>query len=817
MSNADNDHIICPHCGAEIRIPSAGPKLTLTCPNCRAVVVPDLPEKPGSGRRLFLWGFVAVAALAAISWYLFFMNPSPGTESAFGNFSAPNWLSINYRGLVDQNSLAHGNATIGHAIYEGHVDASRWGLVQPCLEPFSSLCHDALLALNGPDTLPLVNVVTHYPPASAQPAWVALFREGDYQLYYNSELIRVFIEGARIRSSLEAHQPVLRHAVGAVIASPNTAIKRIEVYNFINDYDSLKILLNTTPAIFKPDEFDLGPRNRPLDLPSIHEFLKAGPLLEALEVDSSGNLFFYGRKSAREDIAGSPLSLADLAVVYRAIFHCNYNLPFVSLDPGSDSRYTAVNLGGHLENTRIGDVLFEADKCLKSLCSGIDPSTHKVITGRIRRQIPDFLSENERALLAEPLSDHFEARIWLYPDSVGVVTDKTIGVVENDRFLADLERLRQKVPVKHYAQAVVDHFNLNYPAYEKVFPYFKDVRKIARVAALFDWMRRLRLDTRISLDELLEVELPAYTTDSVIQRMVSVTALAGSNSARPTRESIMNDSRTYDLSNVVADAQPGKNKGSLLELAAATFRADKSRDLVPPQFQDMRIRLDSLDHAIADADKKLDSLDRKLQVSDKMLDPSDAVLLDRHNAMVDQFNRLRRERNSAFRSGDSLYAVMRNMRITPFLNISLGGGISLQPKDFKRAYLRESSPLITQIASLKGKFRTEGQVSESGDWVRSNPGEGRSIVHPLPSRRWLRSNSSGTATGYEYTSDGDSRLALEMAVDGSGWRVTTSVDGVADNVEFVASDHLLVVSHPGSNVAGSGYFFPNKTTIEFRP
>jgi hypothetical protein len=160
-----------------------------------------------------------------------------------------NWVTISYGGLVDKGVITHNFKNVGEVIREiPQYDDGMKGLVEQYLEPYSILCHDVLLSIVGPDTLPLVNILDHYPADSEQPAWVALFREGHYQLFYNAELIRIFITGTEVASALKQHHSVIRLAIQDVIKSAPETIKKIEVYVFNNDYAHTEIALNTVPA-----------------------------------------------------------------------------------------------------------------------------------------------------------------------------------------------------------------------------------------------------------------------------------------------------------------------------------------------------------------------------------------------------------------------------------------------------------------------------------------------------------------------------------------------------------------------------------------
>lgn len=815
MTSSDNDHIICPKCGAEIRLPSAGPRLTVTCPECGGVIVPDLPEKPRSKRKAFLWTGLAAVILILLAWVIFIVPKGRDSKLSGVIPPSPSWLTIRYGELVDGETLTNIGESIRNVLWNSHFRDSLKGPALPYLDPYSLLCHDALLALNGPDTLPLVNIVSHYSVGSAQPAWVALFREGKYQLYYNSQLIRVFIEGENLPQAIYKHQPVIRHAIAGVISNQNTSIDRIEIYNFFNVYDSLSVVLNTSPAVYTPDEFDLKAHGRSLDLASVHEFLKSGAALEAMKVDSLGNFYLYGRESSPAGLGGSPLSLADLAVFYRAVFYCGLNAPSASIGKNADNRYATVYYGGCLENTRIGDLLLDADKCFKTVCAGIDPLTHKVVTDRVLRCVPDFLTVDQRKLLHYPKSGFRQVDFWLYPDSIGVVTDRSLGVAESDQFVADIDRQGKDRPSKQYVLDAVKHFNQNYAGYEKAFEPLKNLRTIAKVTALFGWLKRMRMDSKVSLDEFLSVELPPYTTPAKVHKMLALTAVGSSQDPGLTEENVRNNSKTYDLSKLLDDCQPGLTDWRQLELAQDNLKGSKLLDLVPARYQNVKSQLQSLDASVKTCDGKLDSLDAKLNLSEKMLDNTDRASLARHNNMVQEYNRLLATRKSTARAADSLYYEMLSMKIVPSFAASVGGGISLHPSQFKRTYVRSKSPLITRITSLNGKFRTEGEVSKSGEWIRSNPGEGRTIVSKLPCQHWTRSENSGDEADYEYTSDNNGQLSLIKEPDDAGWRTETTVDGVTDAVEFVQGDRQLIISHPGAAISGKGNLQPNNRMIEF--
>jgi hypothetical protein len=407
-------------------------------------------------RKILISVFFILFTFTLIGW----QSISTNADSTFSKTKPNNWVTISYGNLIDKSMLTHSGESIGNVIQKipTYTDDLK-GLVQQYLELYSILCHDVVLYNIEPDTPPIVNILAHYPIGSEQPAWVDLFREGHFQLYYNPQLIRIFLKGDNPEISFEKYQSVIRHPIQDLINSEHLSIKNIEVYVFNNDYAKTEIRVNTTPATSTIDDLDLSPKHQLIDLGSIEEFLKHGVALEAVEVDERNDIFFYGKKTSDQTIAGKLVSLSDIAVIYRAIFHYGYNAPYISLDTHEDNRYAKVNFGGHLENTRVGHVVLKADKLFKTLSTGIDPNTHEFVKSKITKHVPAFLTENERRFLEDANEGNIQIRYWFYPDEIGTVTNGSIGVVQKYQFLADAERMDVEVQLDRETRKTIDHLN----------------------------------------------------------------------------------------------------------------------------------------------------------------------------------------------------------------------------------------------------------------------------------------------------------------------------------------------------------------------
>ncbi|SVB91358.1 uncharacterized protein METZ01_LOCUS244212, partial [marine metagenome] len=429
-------------------------------------------------------------------------------------------------------------------------------------------------------------ILAHYPIGSEQPAWVDLFREGHFQLYYNTHLIRIFIKGSNPKHSFEKHYSVIRHSIQDVINSAHTSINNLEVYVFNNNYANAKLGLDTIPHVYEIADLDLSPKRKSIDLTSIEDLLRQSVVLEAAEVDANNDLFFYGRKASIQTLAGHPVSLSDIAVVYRSVFHYGNNAPYISLDKNEDNRYAKVNFGGHLENTRVGYVVLEADKLFKLLSTGIDPNIHEPMKFKITKHVPTFLTQDERGFLEGNNSKGYtQIRYWFYPDSIGTVTDGSIGAVSNNQFLADAERMDTKnVNVSNATKKTIDHLNQNFSQYERAENIFKELSTVGRIMALVIWLKKMNMDNRIELDDLLSVNIPTFKTQKRTKKMLATSVLAVPGNSNLTSQYVRDYTKTYDISYLLDQYNASTSDKEFVEVGKKFASNIDDSKLAPAQY-----------------------------------------------------------------------------------------------------------------------------------------------------------------------------------------------------------------------------------------
>ncbi len=816
------EQIRCPQCNTRLQIPATKRRVRISCPRCETVFYHNASRGFVFGRSaLALVALLAIAAVLVAWMYKGeqILNGAALTSSADG-WIPSNWVTINYGGLVDTAVFTHGNKTIGTVVSEiPSYSEDYQGVVQPYLEPYSILCNDVVMSLNGPDTLPLVNITNHYPVGSEQPAWVALFREGQYQLYYNQSKIRLFVPGTDAKESFDLNQPVIRLAINDVINSKHTQIDSIEVYVFLNKYGKTELRLNTTPTSFAVEDLELEPKRKSIDLAAIKRFLDEGVRLEAVEVDPANDLYFYGRKANDQTLAGKRVSLADLAVVYRSVFHYGNNPPYVSLDRHEDNRYAKVNFGGHLENTHAGSVILEADKLFKTLSTGLDPNTHRLVKDRITQYVPDFLTQDERLLIGHTDSSHTFIRYWFYPDSISTVSDGSIGAVARNQFWADVERMDKPTDVNPAVRSAISHLNHNFAQYERAFRTFRELSTLGRIMSLVNWLRGMRINEKVELEELLSVKIPGFSTPKKTKKMLAVTGAAFPELSRPDAEGIRVSSKVYYISDLLDKCLPDDSDRQYLAVADEYSKQLDLEELNSVEYQKMKSRADNYDNKIGSYDRKLDSLKQLIEEGEKSLDLRDSNAVAQQNRLTDEYNRLAARWQLQAARYQSDIDDYNELKISSNFIASVGGGVDLRPTGIRQITFSGKDPEIVELNSVKGRLKATGGIARSGDWIRSATGTGGALLNLIPVASWSLAkstpNSSDGSLKYKYTSAGGDRLSVGLSPQDSVWKSETVIDDCKDVVEFTQASRTLKVLHCAVAVAGIGVFSEDNRRIEF--
>jgi len=763
---------------------------------------------------------VAVIIVASVGTSLWFKGDiqetgSKAIKSILSVAKTSEWVTIDYSKLVNMSTLTHSGETVGEIISKipRYTDDMK-GNVQEYLEPYSVLCHDVLLATTVPDTMPLINIVDHYPVDSEQPVWVDLFREGHFQLYYNTNTIRVFLKGSRPDRSFEKYFSIIRHPLQDVINSEYIDIKNVEVYVFSNDYASMEIRLNTIPKVYPISGIDFSPRRNSIDLSSIESLLNQGIILEAVEVDKNNDLYFYGRRAQIQTLAGMPLSLADIATIYRSIFHYGNNAPYISLDKHEDNRYAKVNFGGHFENTHVGSVVLEADKLFKTLSTGIDPNTHNLVKNKIKRKVPGFITQAERRLIEDSGEGSVQIRYWFYPDSIGTVTDGFFGIVQNSQFLADVERMDVKQNVSNAVRNTIAHLNNNYENYEQAEDTFKELSTVGRLMALVNWLKGMNIDKQIELDEFLSVKLPAFTTPKKTKKMLAVTAIAYPENSFLNNSNIGSHTKTYYISDLLDKYSTKTSDKYFLDVAHDYFSQIELSELAPSRYNKLITDIDYYEKLIASQESKNDAMKTRIDRKKRALDQYSSSDVDNYNTIIQKYNKMLETQSFYIDKFNSKVNELNNMNLVSRCISSVGGGINLRPDEFKRISRNRNAPILRKIREIKSSMKAQGNIARSENWIRNNVGETSSArVNVLPTNLWVLSKSVNSGIQYSYRSSSGNHMTFTHQVDRGEWQQKMQINDFQNEINFSEGKKQLTIRQ--GRIAVSANIHPDENLVVF--
>jgi hypothetical protein len=475
------------------------------------------------------------------------------------------WLTVDYSQIVDRRELSHSSESVGVLLErldgrpvpapgERPSDRRDHALLDPLVEPYAFVLADAIDTLEGVADPPLVELGSLWLPGERQPVWAELLRSRRFMVESDGRgRLRVFVPledppdsgaavGDRTRKAYQAAWPVLRHVFAAEQArlGGNGEVPvnlRVTVYAYHHLPARSRFLLGSKPYEIEVAETRADGRRPPLDLKGLERFLEQGLQLEGGRLDPDGTLRVFG-SAVRPvpSILGQPVSMADLAVAYRAVFHGGLAEPYMSLDRGLTPQTANVNYGGRLRDTRPGTVSLECDIRFKTFSLGIDIATGEDVRRRVRREIPGFKTHLER------FSDHPDSagiqaqqtRLWFYPDSVDLTVSPQLDVlaIRRARMSAASERVVSATSTTTaedppWTLETVGAINERYEAFASVFPELADLDQVVRMLSFFTWLRQAERAGLVvpDLDVLLTVELPQHHTPREYPQLLTFDAL----------------------------------------------------------------------------------------------------------------------------------------------------------------------------------------------------------------------------------------------------------------------------------------------------
>lgn len=823
-----NSIVTCPHCDARLRIPTIQGKQQIRCGACKSVFgIPQASSEVKSSpkkqkRSPWVRPVLVLGLIGAIIVGIGFLS-----KKAEKADTPAKWITISYDGLLDKTQLTQSGEPLSVALQTLATSSPSRGEVQPFLAPQASLLIDVADTIYPSSGAPWTNLGNYYEAGSAQPAWVALMRAGEVIVAATGDgRARVFAPGSEPQFSYQRCYGIVRHALAAVLPQDGRMLS-VQVFAFENDYTNREIRLNTTPHIFEASSFPPPKGKRELDLAGLELFLQEETVLEGGSLSDNEGLVLYGSKGDPQTLAGHPISLSDLAVAYRAVFHAGDNTAFISLDPNIDPTKVTVNFGGYLEDTAIGSVVLEADKRFKTLSTGLDPNSYRDLRSVIRTPMPGFETSSEREANDGSFSRKsgwVGTRFWFYPESIRVETDfdGLFARIANAQFTADAERSRsdfvdmaqfetyKKSQLSPHTRRAIDDLNANYSRYASIFPELRELWVVGRLMGLMSWLNEVR-NPAVDLDGLLAVTLPAFSTDRWKTQLLTSTTVVqtdGIQGRMHGKAVITNLTPILDmtinkhfkdpekLAGFLATSRGGDEGGSQLWMA----EADRIlQDLGHKAVRTLIRNKEDLKALVSEASKHIEApapetistqkatlsrIKSRIQSLRSELDQMDSLMArndETHNRYLDRYNQMVDEHNNLQKSYNFLVDQLNSSKLSSSYITEIGGGISLRPKEFSVRAQAGSSLVSEMRTKARSTITKLPEIAPKGTWVRTRIGEAEIRSAPMPlelKAGALPSRSMANRILNEWELGASGKYWQSREVGSAGWRDQTKrIDG----------------------------------------
>jgi len=348
-----------------------------------------------------------------------------------------------------------------------------------------------------------------------------------------------------------------------------------------------------------------------------------------------------------------------------------------------------------------------------------------------------------------------------------------------------------KISVGRAQRDTIDHLNSNYSQYEKALRPFKELSTVGRMMALLNWLRGMNMGEKVDLDALLSVVLPALKTPKKTKKILAITGAAYAGDRPITEDNVRNSSKVYYISHLLEKSKKTYTDDQFLNIAQQYFESMNKDDLMPKDLTSFERALKALETSINNDQNRLDKMEAELEEMKRRINtygPQHEVyrynrLIREHNALVNKVEENINEYNLMVRR-------LKSKKIETHLITSIGGGIDLRPKAFKKTVRNAQSAKIRKIRDVKKKLLKAKQSTKSIQWIRNKSQSGKnSFSHELPIRRWKTNidKKVGNINIVEMSITNGDRIWVRGNSGSGNWKYKSVVNGSA---------HEIVVDKP---------------------
>jgi hypothetical protein len=496
------------------------------------------------------------------------------TANAQSSPTDTGWIEVRYDSLIDGRTITHSGEPLSTVLRRlgGRPfpeDGSRSGdrqahqLIDPLLEPFGFVLIDALDTLAGVDSKrTMVELGSLWLPGEAQPAWVELLRsrqmivESDAAgrmrliLPYRGQTLQdddgfpLLLDSSAAESAWRDAMPVLRHVLRAELrrlaSEPNGLLTlELDIHAYVPRPERAGFLLGRRPKRLKVDEKVLAVAAAPpLDLMELQSLFGARKAITGARLRPGGGIEWWTAEGAEATgLFHGTLTLADLAVAWRAVAHGGRAEPYMSLDRSSSPWTSQVNYGGRLRDTRLGWVSLLCDVRFKTFSNGLGFFEGRDLRDELRQDLPAFATHVER-LARDPRAARLtgqQTRMWFYPDTVDLTVSPQLDVLglRSVRMSAASERLSlaeadsTELETPPWTQETIRRINGSYDKLAKHYPEMRDLDQVVRMLSVATWLQAAGSAGRTipDMDALLDLTLPATPTPRSFPQLLAFHAL----------------------------------------------------------------------------------------------------------------------------------------------------------------------------------------------------------------------------------------------------------------------------------------------------
>ncbi|MBU3979159.1 hypothetical protein KKE68_05675 [Patescibacteria group bacterium] len=179
----------------------------------------------------------------------------------------------------------------------------------------------------------------------------------------------------------------------------------------------------------------------------------------------------------------------DLAVVIKSIIF-DHQMPWVSIEgTNPDPNLIDAVYSTGIKNTRLGNVLIQADYKMKSYVFGVDENGQTVTS-----TVPGYRSHDDRYFNSPGINASLpsDSRFWLTPKDITLAKDDT-----SQSFIFQTATMELKTealstnndPIwNSTAQDFANQFTQSYDAYAQESPILNDAKELAKIAGVIKWI-----------------------------------------------------------------------------------------------------------------------------------------------------------------------------------------------------------------------------------------------------------------------------------------------------------------------------------------